>query len=86
MPIDETQQPAESAPQQGDVTQRRKRRTMQRDNDNSEQQAVTHDDSNRHGDDESIITDAELNEPPAQIQSQLTPAVNLNSQRDDPFF
>jgi hypothetical protein len=59
---------------------------MQRDNTNSEQQAVTHYDANRHSDDESIMTDAELNERQAQIQSQLTPAVNLNSQRDDPFF
>jgi hypothetical protein len=86
MPIDEAQQPAENAPQQGDVPQRRKRRTMQRDNANSEQQAVTHDDVNGHGDDDSIITDAELNERQAQIQSQVPPAVNQDSQRDDPFF
>jgi hypothetical protein len=76
MPIDETQQPAANAPQQRNVAQKRKQRTTSHANASNEQQAVTHDEVNAH-DDESIITDAELYERQTQIQSQLTPAVNL---------
>jgi hypothetical protein len=86
MPIDVIQQSAANAPQQKTVAQKRKQRTTPHNNASNEQQAVTHDEVNGSDDDESIITEAELNERQTQIQSQLTPAVNLQSQRDDPFF
>jgi hypothetical protein len=70
-------------------TEPRARRTnhaQQSDHSDSDHQAVTRDEARVHNDDESTLMDSTLNEHYSQIQSHMNPEINLDSQKDDPFF
>jgi hypothetical protein len=67
-------------------TSRRTEQVQQSDHSNSEQQAVTHDQTRTHTDDETTLMDPTVSEQYTQIQNHMSPEINLDSQKDDPFF
>jgi hypothetical protein len=67
-------------------TPRRTDQGQQSDQAHSEQQAVTHEQTRTHADDEAQLMDTTVNEQYTQLQNQMNPEINLDSQKDDPFF
>jgi hypothetical protein len=85
-PIDAQESTGDEPQQQAHRTPRRTNHAQQSDHSDSEHQAVTRDEARVHTDDESTLMDSTLSEQYSQIQSQMNPEVNLDSQKDDPFF
>jgi hypothetical protein len=85
-PIDARQALATSYSSRPHRTPRRTNHAQQSDHSDGEHQAVTRDEARVHTDDESTLMDSTLSEQYSQIQSQMNPEVNLDSQKDDPFF
>jgi hypothetical protein len=85
-PIDE-QEDASNQPQQlSNKAARRKNRAHQSVSPDINHQAVTPDEARANIGDESSLMDSALNEQYSQIQSHMNPEINLDSQKDDPFF
>jgi hypothetical protein len=85
-PID-AQEDASNHPQRlPNRAARRKNRAHQSVHPDIDHQAVTPDEARENTDDESTLMDSALNEQYNQIQSHMNPEINLDSQKDDPFF
>jgi hypothetical protein len=67
-------------------TPRRTDQGQQSDQAHSEQQAIMHEQTRTHADDEAQLMDTTVNEQYTQLQNQMNPEINLDSQKDDPFF
>jgi hypothetical protein len=85
-PIDAQASTDHEIHQLADQTSRRTEQMQQSDHSSSEQQAVTHDQTRTHTDDEASLMDPTVREQYTQIQNHMSPEINLDSQKDDPFF
>jgi hypothetical protein len=85
-PNDAQEQTSDHAQQPANRATRRKRHAPKRVNPDNDHEAVTHDEARGHADDESSLIDSALNEHYTQLQSCMSPEINLDSERDDPFF
>jgi hypothetical protein len=85
-PID-AQEDASNQPQRlPNRATRRKNRVHQNVHPDISHQAVTHEEARENTVDESTLMASALNEQYQQIQSHMNPEINLDSQKDDPFF
>jgi hypothetical protein len=85
-PIDAQESICHDTQQLAHRTPRRTDHAQHSDHSDSEHQAVTHDETRIHRDDESTLMDSTLSEQYSQIQNHMNPEINLDSQKDDPFF
>jgi hypothetical protein len=72
--------------QQADRPARRQNRAHQCVHLDKNHQAVTPAEARENIGDESSLMDSALNEQYSQVQSHMNPEINLDSQKDDPFF
>jgi hypothetical protein len=85
-PIDAHESIAHETQQLAHRTPRRTDHAQQSDHSDSGHQAITHDETRTRTYDEATLMDPTLSEQYTQIQSHVKPEINLDSQKDDPFF